>query len=132
MPEIAKGTFTVEMKPQADAGVAEGVSLGRMSLEKQFAGHLAGIGRGEMLTAMTSIEGSAGYVAIERVSGALHGREGTFVFQHAGVMDRGERQLSITVVPDSGTGELVGLAGTFSLDIVDGEHRYVFEYSIAR
>ena len=88
-------------------------------------------GQGEMLTAITKTPGSAGYVAIERVSGTLHGRTGSFVFQHAGTMDRGGQRLSITVVPDSGTGELAGLSGTFTLDIVDGKHLYVFESSLS-
>ena len=87
-------------------------------------------GQGEMLTALTKTPGSAGYVAIERVSGTLHGRTGSFVFQHTGTMDRGGQRLSITVVPDSGTGELAGLSGTFTLDIVDAKHLYVFEYAL--
>jgi hypothetical protein len=130
MPAVAKGSFTVEMKPQAEPNAVEGVSLGRMSLDKRFEGDLAAIGKGEMLTALTPVEGSAGYVAIERVTGTLHGRNGSFVFQHAGTMDRGAQQLSITVVPGSGTGALVGIAGTFKLSIVEGKHFYEFEYSL--
>jgi len=130
MPAVAKGSFTVEMKPQAEPNAVEGVNLGRMSLDKRFEGDLAAIGKGEMLTALTPVEGSAGYVAIERVTGTLHGRNGSFVFQHAGTMDRGAQQLSITVVPGSGTGTLVGIAGTFKLSIVEGKHFYEFEYSL--
>ena len=83
-----------------------------------------------MLTAMTPTKGSAGYVAIERVTGTLHGRAGSFVFQHSGTMDRGAQQLSITVVPDSGTGELAGIGGRFTLQIVDGKHLYDFAYTL--
>jgi hypothetical protein len=83
-----------------------------------------------MLTALTAVEGSAGYVAMERFTGTLHGRRGSFVLQHSGTMQRGTQQLAITVVPDSGTGELAGVAGTFHLEIVDGEHRYRLEYSL--
>jgi len=83
-----------------------------------------------MLTALTGVEGSAGYVAIERVTGTLNGRIGSFVFQHAGIMSRGDQQLSILVVPDSGTEQLTGISGVFSLTIIDGKHGYVFDYSL--
>lgn len=127
---LAKGSFTVDMKPQGEPASADGVSLGRLSLDKRFEGDLQATSRGEMLTAMTSVQGSAGYVAIERVTGTLHGKSGSFVFQHSGSMARGAQQLSITVVPDSGTGELAGLEGTFRLQIVDGRHLYEFDYRL--
>jgi hypothetical protein len=130
MSLLAKGTFTVEMKPEAEPNASEGVSLGRMSLSKGFEGDLVALGVGEMLTALTPVEGSAGYVAIERVAGTLHGRTGSFVFQHSGTMNRGSQQLSITVVPGSGTGDLVGLDGVFTLSIVDGMHHYEFLYTL--
>lgn len=130
MSTIAKGTFEVEMKPQSDAAVQNGVSLGRMSLDKTFEGDLVATGRGEMLTALTPIKGSAGYVAIERITGTLNGRNGSFVFQHAGSMDGGAQQLSITVVPGSGTGELLGISGIFRLEIAGGKHFYEFEYAL--
>jgi len=104
--------------------------LGRMSLDKTFHGDLEGSSRGEMLTAMTRVEGSAGYVAIERVSATLHGRTGTFVLQHSGTMTRGAPQLSITVVPDSATGELTGLAGAMSIGRADGKHSYELTYTL--
>jgi hypothetical protein len=126
----ARGTFEVAIKPAVDPETLGGVSLGRLSLNKQFHGDLTATGKGEMLTAVTSVDGSAGYVAIERVTGTLHGREGSFVFQHTGLMNRGAQQLSISIVPDSGTEQLAGIAGTFLLDVVDGEHRYTFEYSL--
>jgi hypothetical protein len=130
MPSIAKGSFTVEMKPEAEPDTRGGVSLGRMSLAKKFYGDLVATGQGEMLTALTPIKGSAGYVAIERVTGTLRGRRGSFVFQHAGTMNRAVQGLSITVVPDSGTEGLVGITGTFKLNIVEGQHFYEFEYSL--
>jgi hypothetical protein len=127
---VAKGTFSVEMKPQAEPAVADGVSLGRMSLHKRFEGDLVATSEGEMLTALTPIKGSAGYVAIERVAGTLGGRSGSFVFQHSGTMDAGDQRLSINVVPGSGTGELSGLSGRFTLRIADGQHFYEFEYTL--
>lgn len=130
MSAVARGSFTVEVKPQAEPTSVEGVSLGRMSLGKRFEGDLTATGEGEMLTALTPIKGSAGYVAIERVTGTLHGRGGSFVFQHMGTMDRGAQQLSIIVVPGSGTDALVGIAGSFKLSIVEGKHLYEFEYSL--
>jgi hypothetical protein len=107
---------------------AEG-GLGRMSIDKQFHGDLEGTSKGQMLTAATSVKDSAGYVAIERVTGTLGGRKGSFALQHSGTMARGAPQLTITVVPDSGTGELVGLAGKMTIRIADGKHFYDFEYS---
>ena len=130
MPVVAKGSFSVEMKPQADAGAVDGVSLGRMSLDKRFEGDLVGAGQGEMLTALTGVKGSAGYVAMERVTGTLHGKSGTFALQHSGTMTRGAQQLSITVVPDSGTGALAGIAGVFKLNMSDGRHFYELEYTL--
>ena len=131
MTTRARGTFEVHLSPLATHDPAEGGPLGRMSLDKQFRGDLEASSRGEMLSAGTSVNGSAGYVALERVTGALHGRAGTFVLQHSGTMTRGTPRLSITVVPDSGTGELAGLAGRMAIEIADGEHSYDFEYTIA-
>ena len=130
MTKRATGTFEVVMQPLSEPDAVPGAVLGRMSLDKQFDGDLLAVGKGEMLTALTGVEGSAGYVAIERVTGTLNGRNGSFVFQHAGIMSRGEQQLSISVVPDSGTEQLTGISGVFSLTIVDGKHGYVFDYSL--
>ncbi|MFN7983381.1 MAG: DUF3224 domain-containing protein [Vicinamibacterales bacterium] len=130
MATLATGTFTVQTKPVGDVSTDDGVSLGRLSLDKQFEGDLVATGKGEMLTALTPVKGSAGYVAIERVTGTLHGRTGSFVFQHTGTMDKGAPQLSISVVPDSGTGSLAGITGTFTISIVDRVHHYSFEYSL--
>jgi hypothetical protein len=124
------GTFDVKLTPQTTDDKSEGPPLGRMSIDKKFHGDLEGTSKGEMLTAGTVVKGSAGYVAIERVSGTLRGRPGTFVLQHSGTMNRGTPQLSITVVPDSGTGQLTGLAGTMTIKITDGKHSYEFEYTL--
>jgi hypothetical protein len=128
----ASGTFEVGLTPQKpDSKEAESANLGRMSIDKQFHGDLEAASKGEMLAAGTDVKGSAGYVAIERVTGTLHGRSGTFVLQHNGTMTRGEAQLSITVVPDSGTGELAGLAGKMTVRIAEKQHYYEFDYTIA-
>ena len=125
---LASGSFEVQITPQTQ-DQAEGSSLGRMALDKQFQGDLVGTGKGEMLTAGTDA-GSAVYVAIERVTGTLHGRAGSFVLLHNGAMTRDSQQLTITVVRDSGTGQLVGLAGNLSINIVDGKHLYELEYTL--
>jgi hypothetical protein len=127
----ASGTFDVKLNVQkADSVVAERANLGRMTIEKQFQGDLTGTSVGEMLSAGTEIAGSAGYVAMERVNGTLGGRTGTFVLQHSGTMTRGEPQLSVSVVPDSGTRELVGIAGKLTIKIVEKKHFYEFEYTL--
>ncbi|HKN76010.1 MAG TPA: DUF3224 domain-containing protein [Candidatus Acidoferrum sp.] len=127
----ASGTFEVKLSAQkADNTAAESAKLGRMSIEKQFHGDLEGTSAGEMLSVGTEVKGSAGYVAMERVSGTLHGRTGTFALQHSGTMTRSEPQLSVTVVPDSGTGELLGIAGKLAIRIADGKHFYEFEYTL--
>jgi hypothetical protein len=126
----ATGTFEVKLAPQtAEAGTDGG--LGRMSIDKQFHGDLEGTSKGFMLSsAATIVKGSGGYVAMERVTGTLKGRSGSFVLQHSGTMTRGTAQLSVTVVPDSGTGQLEGLAGTMTIKIDEGKHSYDFEYTL--
>lgn len=126
----ASGTFDVKLAPQDDK--SEDTLLGRMTIDKQFHGDLEATSKGQMLSAMTATKGSAGYVAIEKVSGTLHGRKGTFVLQHSGTMTRGEPGLSVTVVPDSGTGELVGLTGKMTIKIEDGKHFYEFQFALAQ
>lgn len=125
----AKGTFEVKLAPVAE-DKADGSVLNRLSIAKSFAGDLEGSSAGEMLSAGTNVKGSAGYVAIERVSGTLAGRKGTFVLQHHGLMTRGEPRLSVIVVPDSGTDQLTGLAGTFTIRIEGGKHFYDFDYTL--
>jgi hypothetical protein len=124
----ARGTFDVKVTPVADADADP--ALGRMTLEKQFRGDLAAASRGQMLTAGNPATGSAGYVAIERVSGTLHGRRGSFALQHSGSMTRGALQLVITVVPGSGTDELSGLTGRMAITIEGGKHSYEFDYAL--
>jgi hypothetical protein len=120
----ASGTFEVKLTPQ------ESANIGRMSIDKQFHADLEATSKGEMLSAMTDVKGSAGYVAIERVTGTLHGKSGSFVLQHSGTMTRGEPQLSVTVVPDSGTGELTGLAGALTIRSAEKQHFYEFDYTL--
>ena len=130
MATHAGGTFDVKITPQkAEEGVGD-PTIGRMSIDKVFHGDLEGTSLGQMLAAMTDVKDSAGYVAIERVKGVLKGRGGTFALQHSGTMDRGVPGLIITVVPDSGTGQLVGLRGTMTIDIRDGKHFYGFDYTL--
>ena len=129
MASHARGTFDVTVTPQAADG-AEGASVGQMSLAKRFYGDLVATSAGQMLAVGTEVEGSAGYVAMEQVTGTLRGHSGTFALQHSGTMRRGTPALTITVVPDSGTGQLAGLDGTLSIDIVDGQHMYDFTYTL--
>lgn len=129
MTNHAKGTFDVKVVPQP-ADDAAGGPFGRLFLDKKFHGALEATGKGQMVAFRTPVEGSAGYVALELVSGTLDGRRGTFVLQHNGTMRRNVPSLSVTVVPDSGTGELTGLAGTFTIIIEGKLHSYDFEYTL--
>lgn len=130
--ETARGEFEVTIQPLSAYDTAAGPRAGRMSIDKVYHGNLEATAVGEMLTAMTAVKNSAGYVAIERVSGTLDGRRGSFALQHSATMDRGAQHLSIAVVPDSGTDELAGLAGSMTITIADGKHSYTFEYSLER
>src|SRR3981189_3600400 len=122
----ATGAFEVKLDPQKPDGKFEDATLGRMTIDKQFHGDLEATSKGQMLTASTDVKGSAGYVAIERVTGKLDGHRGSFVLPHSGPMTGGAPQLSITVVPDSGTGQLAGLTGKMTITIADGKHFYDF------
>ena len=126
----ATGSFEVTLQPLSNTDASSNPLLGRVLLTKIFSGDLAADARGQMLSAGTNTRGSACYVAIDQVTGELGGRKGSFLLQHTGVMNRGEPSLSITVVPDSGTGELAGLSGTLSINIVGGRHFYDFIYSV--
>jgi Protein of unknown function (DUF3224) len=126
----ATGSFDVNLDRQPPYDSADGVALGRTSIDKRFHGDLVATGKGEMLSAGTPVKGSAGYVAIERVVGALQGRRGSFVLQHSGTMNRGQPSLTISVVPDSGTDALASISGRMSIDIVDGKHLYSFDYAM--
>lgn len=121
----ARGTFDVKLNPIP----AHCPELGRMSIDKEFHGDLAATSKGEMLSAMGTVKGSAGYVAQERVTGTLQGKRGSFVLQHHATMTRGTPALQIIVVPDSGTEELSGLQGTMHIVVEGKQHSYVFEYS---
>lgn len=127
----ASGPFEVKLTPQPAAPGVEAANLGRMTIDKHFSGDLDAASLGEMLSAGSPEQGSAGYVAIERVTGTLHGKRGSFVLQHTGTMDRGAPSLSIHVVPDSGTEELAALKGTMQIQIEQGKHFYVFDYSLS-
>ncbi|MBS3799243.1 MULTISPECIES: DUF3224 domain-containing protein [unclassified Pseudoalteromonas] len=127
----AIGTFTVTLNPQdAYTTGVDGINLGRMSIDKTFSGDLHGISQGEMLSAMTVVKGSAGYVAIEQVTGTLDGRKGSFVLQHFGTMNQGQDRLVLEVVPDSASGELRGLVGEMRIRIDQGVHHYEFDYRL--
>jgi uncharacterized protein DUF3224 len=129
----ASGPFDVKMNPDPSYETADGgIVLGRVSFAKEFHGALDATSVVQMLSAGTAVKGSAGYVAIELVAGRLEGRAGTFVLQHSGTMNRGEASLTVSVVPDSGTGELAGLTGTMAIDIVAGAHSYRFDYTLTR
>lgn len=124
------GSFEVKLNPQAVVPDIEAAKLGRMTIDKQFHGELDAHSLGEMLSAGTEVKGSAGYVAIERVSGTLQGRKGSFVLMHTGTMNRGVPELLIQVVPDSGTDELTGISGKMGIQITNGQHFYTFEYTL--
>jgi hypothetical protein len=127
----ATGEFDVNLRAlDAYARGKEGIKLGRMSIDKTFRGDLAGTSIGEMLSAMTTVKGSAGYVAIEQVSGSLAGKKGNFVLQHFGTMNKGQSSLVLEVVPDSGSGQLAGLSGTMTIKLDEGRHSYEFDYEL--
>jgi hypothetical protein len=132
MTRIATGEFVVKLLPLGVEGQdrTQDSKFGRMSIDKTISGGLVATTVGQMLTAMTDVKGSAGYVAIEKVDGVLDGNKGSFALQHTGSMNRGAPSLSVTVVPDSGTDELVGLAGEFKIIIAGGKHSYEFTYTL--
>ena len=130
MTQHATGSFDVKVTPLALDGPAADPGLGRFALEKQFHGDLEGTGSGQMLTAGSPTQGSAGYVAIERFRGTLHGRAGAFAFQHNGTMTPAGQTMVITVVPGSGSEGLEGIAGQFTITIAGGKHTYDFAYTL--
>lgn len=129
MSTHVSGLFDVKMSPQAAAEQDE-ASIGRMLIDKQFHGELEASSKGQMLAHMTSTPSSAGYVAMEKVTGTLQARKGSFVLQHSGTMNRGNASLILNVVPDSGSDDLAGLSGSMTITITDGKHYYGFEYSL--
>lgn len=125
----AHGTFDVKLAPQTPSDSSSG-AVGRMTIDKEFHGDLIASSKGEMLALMSgTVKESGGYVAMERVAGALQGRKGTFALQHSGTMNRGAQSLTLTVVPDTGTGDLAGLSGSMKIIITDGKHCYDFDYT---
>jgi len=128
MSNRATGTFEVKLNRQDEGAEA---TVGTMTIDKQFQGDLEGTSKGQMLMASSeSVQGSAGYVAIEKVTGELNGRRGTFFLQHNATMNRGVGELNIIVIPDTGTDQLTGLSGTMNIIIADGEHSYEFDYEL--
>jgi hypothetical protein len=132
MPAVrpAVGAFDVEITPTDPPLDHDGVNLARMRLEKEFRGDLVATGRGEMLTAVIPAAQSAAYVAIERITGTLRGRNGSFVLRHNGTMVGTQQSLEVSVVPGSGTGQLTGLSGSMQIQVTDGNHAYTLEYSL--
>jgi hypothetical protein len=127
----AKGRFEVKRSAEPACDMGDGVEAGHFRFDKTFEGPLAATSVVHMLAVGTPVQGSAGYVAVERVRGTLDARAGTFFLQHNGVMERGAPSLTLSVVPDSGTDDLQGLSGRMAIDIVDGQHFYTFDYALA-
>lgn len=130
MSRQARGTFKVDITPQPPQDGAADPGVGRMLIHKQFQGELSGESHGQMLAIGTPVDGSAGYVAMERVTGIVHAHEGSFALQHSGTLHRGAAHLSIAIVPDSGTGRLEGISGTLQITVEAGVHHYVLDYDL--
>ena len=130
MASHASGTFDVKVAPQPATDFETPLGLARYSIDKEIHGELEATSKGEMLATNTEVKGSAAYVALEKVTGTLHGRAGSFVLQHSASMTSTSQQMLITVVPDSGTGQLFGLTGKFIIKIVDKKHFYEFDYNL--
>lgn len=124
----AKGEFEVTRIPQEELDIGGGATIGHSRFDKRFHGPLEATSVVHMLALMSKVAGSGAYVAIERIEGTLDGRRGSFFAQHNGVMDRGRPSLDLTVIPDTGSGDLTGLHGRIAIDIVDGKHFYTFDY----
>ncbi len=128
---MISGKFDLSLKPlETYASGIDGVKLGRIAIDKTFFGALSAVSKGEMLNALSPVEGSAGYVAVEQVTGEIEGKKGSFVLQHYGTMDSNGQHLTLEVVPNSGSGELAGLSGKMAIRIEGGQHFYDFEYHI--
>lgn len=132
MTQQVKGEFEVKRTPEGGCDLGDGVVAGHFRFDKRFHGALDATAVVHMLAVGTEVEGSAAYVAVERISGALEGRVGAFLTQHNGTLDQGAPTLTVSVVPDSGTGELKGLRGRMTIDIRDGAHFYAFDYELQR
>jgi hypothetical protein len=130
MGRQARGTFAIQARREPPYDTLPGATLARVGFTKQFTGDLEGSSTVEMLSAITEVQGSAGYVALERVQATLHGQQGSFVLQHSGTMARGASTLAIGVVADSATGALRGLSGSMTIEVVAQQHHYVFDYEL--
>jgi hypothetical protein len=124
--QSVKGDFEVSMLPQQDPEF----EVGRMTIDKVYSGDVVGTGQGQMLSHMSAVKGSAGYVAMEKFVGSVAGKQGSFVLMHCGLMDKGKPSLDIKIVADSGTGELTGISGTMSIEVVEGQHVYQLDYKL--
>ena len=127
----ARGTFEVVMEGEPPFLEQDGLTLNRVVVHKEFSGGMVGASEAQMLAAFTATPGSAGYVAMERFTGSVDGKPGSLVLQHSGVMDKGDARLTVTIVPDSGAGELTGISGTMEIDNAEGQHSYVLDYEQA-
>jgi hypothetical protein len=127
---MVQGSFEITMQGEPPYDDVAGVTLSRATFSKRFSGPLEATSTVHMLAARTPVAASAGYVAVERISGALEGRAGTFVVTHVGIMTRGQRSLTVQIVPDSGTGALAGIAGTMDIEVTDGKHVYTLDYRL--
>jgi expansin (peptidoglycan-binding protein) len=127
----AEGTFDVKTIPLSPDDATADTSISRFALDKQYHGDLEAASKGEMLGAGNPAAGTAGYVAIEQVTGTLAGKSGSFALQHYGNMSQGKFELNVKVVPGSSTGELTGIAGAMTIIVADGKHSYTFDYSLA-
>ena len=128
---VARGPMDVDIEPEPPFLEQGGVKLNRNVVRKEFSGDMVGDSEAQMIAAFTGTPGSAGYVAIEHFTGSVGGKSGSFVLQHSGMMDRGDARLAVTIVPDSGTGELAGISGTLQIDNDQGKHSYVLDYELA-
>ena len=127
----AEGTFDVKTIPLSPDDATADTSISRFALDKQYHGDLEAASKGEMLGAGNPAAGTAGYVAIEQVTGTLAGKSGSFALQHYGNMSQGKFELNVKVVPGSSTGELTGIAGAMTIIVADGKHSYTLDYSLA-
>ena len=126
----ARGAFDVNIEAEPPFLEQDGLKLNHNVVRKEFSGDLVGDSEAQMITAFTDTPGSAGYVAIEHFTGSVSGMPGSFVLQHSGVMNRGDARLTVTIVPDSGTGELAGISGTLEIDNDQGGHSYFLDYEL--
>ncbi|MDE2753337.1 MAG: DUF3224 domain-containing protein [Gemmatimonadota bacterium] len=126
----ARGALNVTVEPEPPFLEQDGNKLGRNVVRKEFSGDMVGTSEAQMTAAYTGTPGSAGYVAIEHFTGSVEGRSGSLVLQHSGIMAKGEAELTVRIVPDSGTGELKGISGTLEIDNSDGKHSYVLDYEL--